>query len=64
MCACKARANPGEAPLGAVPYGHDLTHRSLGWKGMPGTNTPAYYDHMYLEPGVKHMVSSWPNPQT
>jgi hypothetical protein len=20
----------------------------LGWKGMPGTNTPAYYKHLYI----------------
>jgi hypothetical protein len=20
----------------------------LGWKGMPGTNTPAYYAHLYI----------------
>ncbi len=20
----------------------------LGWKGLPGTNTPAYYKHLYI----------------
>jgi hypothetical protein len=25
-----------------------LTNIRLGWKGLPGTNTPAYYKHSYM----------------
>jgi hypothetical protein len=42
----KARANPSEAPLGAVPYGRLLalpTDISLGWKGLQGAS---FFEHM------------------
>jgi len=38
-----------------------LTNNTLGWKGLPGKNTPAYYEHskvteeksfVILSPGV------------
>ncbi len=25
-----------------------LTYIIIGWKGLPGTNNPAYYEHCYI----------------
>jgi hypothetical protein len=51
MSASKDRAYPSEAPQGDLPYDKllalpiDIGQR---WKGLPGTKSPAYYEHMYL----------------
>jgi hypothetical protein len=51
MCASKGRAYPSEAPQGALLY-EKLVALPIGirqgWKGLPGTNTSAYYVQMYL----------------
>jgi hypothetical protein len=41
----KAGSYPNEEPfrLQALP-----TNIRLGWKGMPGTNTLAHYEHSYI----------------
>ncbi len=35
------------------------TNNMLGWKGLPGTNTLAYYKHSYIT-DVKMIVASTP----
>ncbi len=48
MFAGKARAYPSEALSGAPLYGKLLAlpaNIRLGWKGLPGTNTQAYYEN-------------------
>jgi hypothetical protein len=48
MCVGKATAYLSEAPFSCSTLGQALvlpTNIRLGWKGLPGTSTLAYYEH-------------------
>jgi hypothetical protein len=53
MFAGKARAYPSDAPF------RYSTNIRLGWKGVPGTNTLAYYKNLYLT-AVKSFITLAP----